>query len=97
MLVSGPAFKRWELARGRYGFENLYLKAVSSLFFGGSIEAAGLLTVTDFQAALDSVPRLDLYRRILIPGVAFSRSGLDLRGVHYCSLEAGNVPVEIIP
>ena len=62
---------------------------VKNRFFGGSIKAAGLLTVTDFRAAveealggkLDKKPRL-----VLLPGLAFDHRGRDLTGRSYLEL-----------
>lgn len=52
---------------------------VESLFFGGNIGAAGLLTVRDYQATLDGLT--EGYERILLPPVSFDHSGLDLLGI----------------
>lgn len=58
--------------------------SVRSLFFGGNIQAAGLLTVRDFLSA---------YRRVVsegyspvevtLPRIAFDHWGRDLEGVHF--------------
>jgi hypothetical protein len=52
MLVSRPALARWQVAARRFGLSGLRLQPVDSLYFGGSISCAGLLTVRDFQVAL---------------------------------------------
>ncbi|MCL6639590.1 MAG: PDZ domain-containing protein, partial [Firmicutes bacterium] len=63
---------------------------VKNRFFGGSIKAAGLLTVQDMEAAAEEFlqgatgikPRL-----ALLPGLAFDRRGRDLTGRSYLELE----------
>lgn len=73
------------------------VEAVPNRFFGGTIGAAGLLTVEDF---LDwwfaktpyQAPGPDL---VLVPGLAFDGRGRDLTGRSYLDLEeAMGVPVE---
>jgi hypothetical protein len=60
---------------------------VDNLFFGGSIAAAGLLTVTDFVAAAESL-RIESGRDVLIvPAVAFDVRGKDLTGRSCLELE----------
>ncbi len=79
MLVSQPALLRWNIAREKFALENLYLAPVEASFFGGSINCAGLLTVSDFQAALNrELPRISP-RQIILPAVAFDRTGRDMR------------------
>lgn len=64
--------------------------AVKNRFFGGSIGAAGLLTVADFGVAMEEFlskrpgqkPRL-----ALLPGLAFDRRGKDLTGRSFIELE----------
>lgn len=63
---------------------------VKNRFFGGSIGAAGLLTVEDFKFSLkehfsknpESQPGA-----VLLPGIAFDRRGRDLTGRSYLELE----------
>jgi hypothetical protein len=63
---------------------------VENHFFGGSIRAAGLLTVGDMSKGLRkylagrTAGKPDL---VLIPGIAFDRTGSDLTGVSYTRLE----------
>lgn len=64
--------------------------AVKNRFFGGSIGAAGLLTVSDFKAALEEYlgqkpgvkPGI-----VLLPSLAFDSRGRDLTGCSYHELE----------
>ncbi|OPX90440.1 MAG: molybdenum cofactor biosynthesis protein A [Pelotomaculum sp. PtaB.Bin104] len=64
------------------------LLVVHNRFFGGSIKAAGLLTVADCLSALEEYfqkpwrPQL-----ILLPGLAFDRSGRDITGRSYFDIE----------
>ncbi len=68
---------------------------VKNRFFGGSIGAAGLLTVSDFKLSLKEylggksviTPGL-----VLLPGLAFDSRGRDLTGRSYLELE-GDCPV----
>ncbi|MDF9409176.1 DUF512 domain-containing protein [Pelotomaculum isophthalicicum JI] len=69
-------------------------------FFGGSIKAAGLLTIEDFIIALEgflndaSGWRPDL---IMLPGLAFDHLGRDLTGCSYMDLaEKYNLVVETL-
>lgn len=96
MLLSFPALKRWQIACQQLNVHNLSLLPVRSGWFGGTINCAGLLTIGDFQQALDRVNDLLDYRRILLPAVAFDRSGNDLRGYHYLSLNSKGIPFQVI-
>ncbi|MFA4885968.1 MAG: radical SAM protein [Desulfotomaculaceae bacterium] len=63
---------------------------VKSRFFGGSIGAAGLLTVADFAAALAEYLSDKPGRRpplALLPGLAFDRRGKDLNGRSFVDLK----------
>lgn len=95
MLLSRAAYPRWQLARERFRLENLKLAAVPALYFGGNINCAGLLTVSDFVAALKKLqpaPR----GRILIPAAAFDSSGRDLQGRHYSLLNQPAAEVVLV-
>ncbi len=96
MLLSFPALKRWQIAGKLRGLNDLIMLPVQSQWFGGTINCAGLLTVSDFQAALDGVEDLQDYRKILLPAVAFDRSGNDLRGFHYLTLNSQGIPMQLI-
>ncbi len=96
MLLSLPALKRWQIACKQRGINDLIMLPVQSQWFGGTINCAGLLTVSDFQAALDRVEDLQAYRKILLPAVAFDRSGNDLRGFHYLALNTHGIPLQLI-
>jgi len=87
--LAGPLLR---LALGCFwkGKRELELVAVKSLFFAGNICVAGLLTVTDFTAAmvafLEKKPRPEP-PLVLLPGIAFDRRGRDLTGRSYLELE----------
>jgi hypothetical protein len=76
---------------------------VPNRFFGGSIMAAGLLTVEDIVAAgtaalaeraADGDPRPAL---IIVPGLPFDDRGRDLVGRSYLEIsDALSVPVELV-
>jgi len=73
--------------------------AVKNKTFGGSIMAAGLLTVNDFlqhlQEQLPAAPaRPDL---ILLPPIAFDATGLDLFGRSALEIEAATGIKTVIP
>ncbi len=58
--------------------------AVRSRFFGGNIRAGGLLTVSDFSAAYDTVIAEGYSPvEVTLPRIAFDHWGRDLEGVHY--------------
>ena len=72
------------------GGAEVEVAAVRNRFFGGSVKAAGLLTVEDFAAAADEYFALDRAgcpRLVLLPGMAFDFRGRDLAGRHYTELE----------
>jgi hypothetical protein len=67
-------------------YAGVQVRAVQNHCFGGSIACAGLLTVSDFQAALcrlASQPEL-----VIIPSIPFDQQGCDLLGVHYRELQS---------
>ena len=77
MLVSAAAYPRWHMAKERFGLEGLFLHPVPSSFFGGNIRCAGLLTVSDFAAALKALqPRR---RSGPAPGGGLRPGGRDLQ------------------
>lgn len=93
VLVLASQLGRPLLEAGILAFGGSDLKievmAVENRFFGGSIACAGLLTVADFQEALEERwsgkrPPFDL---ILLPGAAFDARGRDLTGRSYRELE----------
>jgi hypothetical protein len=58
--------------------------AVKSRFFGGNIQACGLLTVGDFWSAYESVVAGGFSpAEVTLPRIAFDPWGRDLEGVHY--------------
>ncbi len=58
--------------------------AVQSRFFGGNIEAAGLLTVSDFLASFQEfVASNKKPRLVTLPRRAFDAWGRDMEGVHF--------------
>ncbi len=64
--------------------------AVKNRFFGGSIGAAGLLTVEDFKFCFQEYLSKNPGSRpgaVLLPGIAFDRQGRDLTGRSYLELE----------
>jgi NifB/MoaA-like Fe-S oxidoreductase len=64
--------------------------AVKNRFFGGSIGAAGLLTVEDFKFSLEEHLSKNPGIKpgaVLLPGIAFDRRGRDLTGRSYLELE----------
>ena len=80
------------MAMEKFGSDSADIEvlAVPNRFFGGSIQAAGLLTVADFREALEqysatnSRSQTDL---VLLPGLAFDSRGFDLTGRSYLELE----------
>jgi hypothetical protein len=97
MLLSLPALKGWQIAScRRLALRHLSLQPVRPGWFGGTINCAGLLTIGDFQETLDGVDDLQAYRKILLPAVAFDRSGRDLRGFHYLTLNTRGIPSQLI-
>jgi hypothetical protein len=96
MLVSEPALKRWQIAAITNTLPGLTFKAVASNYFGGSINCAGLLTISDFARALAEVEDLSCYSKILLPAIAFDSSGRDICGAHYLTLKSGSYLIYLI-
>ena len=71
---------------------------VTSRFFGGSIGAAGLLTVADFcQALADYCLRHPKPQMVLLPREAFDAKGIDMAGQGYWELaEKFSLQAEVI-
>lgn len=73
---------------------------VKNCFFGGSIGAAGLLTVSDFKLSLAGYLGKNSGKKpglVLLPGLAFDSRGRDLTGSSYLELERDyKVKVEIL-
>lgn len=82
LLTSNPARPLWQLAAPAHW----QVVAVESGFFGGTIQAAGLLTVADYRAALTKLPQN--FERVLLPPISFDAQGEDLVGEKASSLEA---------
>lgn len=96
MLVSKPALQRWEIAKEIFDLRNLTLRAVPSVYFGGSIECAGLLTASDFQITLDQMADLNRFGKVIIPAIAFDGSARDLSGSSFLAVNASGLPVEMV-
>ncbi|MTI80286.1 MAG: DUF512 domain-containing protein [Firmicutes bacterium] len=81
-----------------YGDSSFHIQAVKSRYFGGSIMAAGLLLVDDFNAALEEIAFSNKnFQLILLPSIAFDMHGRDLGGNSYLELQQKwGVPVELI-
>ncbi|MBS3947898.1 MAG: DUF512 domain-containing protein [Dethiobacter sp.] len=95
MLVSCASFSLWSLIQKRFPLKGLRLVAVPSFFFGGNINCAGLLTVSDFAATLRRL-QLEDYAKVLIPAAAFDPAGFDLEGRHYSLLGEMGVAVTLV-
>ena len=69
--------------------KNIEIVQTESVFFGGSIMAAGLLTVQDFlltfEGIKDKVAKDDI---LIVPSIAFDHLGRDLKGQFYGEIEA---------
>ncbi len=96
MLVSEPALKRWQAAAITNSLPGLIFKTVASNYFGGSINCAGLLTVSDFTRTLAEVEDLSCYSKILLPAIAFDNYGRDICGAHYLNLKSGSSLINMI-
>lgn len=96
VLVSVPALIRWHLALRVRSIENINLLAVPSVWFGGTINCAGLLTVSDYREVLNGLANIHDYHCILVPGISFDQGGFDLTGQHYLALAEGGLPVKLV-
>lgn len=87
--LAGPVINRG-LEQFWQGGAEVEAVAVKNHFFGGSIRAAGLLTVADFSAALENFLEKSTGKKpelVLLPGAAFDHRGRDLTGRSYLELE----------
>lgn len=96
VLVSIPALIRWQLALRVRSIKNIDLLAVPSVWFGGTINCAGLLTVSDYRETLSGLAAIEDYEWILVPGISFDRGGFDLTGQHYLTLTDDGLTVKLI-
>jgi NifB/MoaA-like Fe-S oxidoreductase len=78
----------------------LELVVVKNLFFAGNICVAGLLTVSDFEAAVAAFLERKSRQKpplVLLPGVAFDSRGMDITGRSYLELEERfGLPCEVL-
>jgi hypothetical protein len=81
LLTSQPALPLWQLATP----DHWQVAPVEACFFGGTIQAAGLLTVADYRVALAKYPQD--FERVLLPPISFDAQGEDLVGEKASSLE----------
>jgi len=95
MLVSCASDSLWRQIQERFHLKGLRLAAVPSIFFGGNINCAGLLTVSDFAAALRRL-QPEAYAKVLIPAAAFDPAGFDLEGRHFSLLGEMGVAVTLV-
>lgn len=73
------------------------VKTVLNCLFGGSIRAAGLLSVDDFHRAAKAALSQKAYDLLLVPREAFDHRGRDLTGQSVDSLAAAlKVPVALV-
>ncbi len=75
MLCSAYAASVWQAADTP---DHVTIVPVKSRYFGGNIGAAGLLTITDFEAALAEYAQP--YDAVLLPAIAFNDQDTDLTG-----------------
>ena len=81
MLTSLWAAPLWRLVAPA-GWQ---VEEVPSHYFGGTIAAAGLLTVADYRRVLESCTARP--EKVLLPPLSFDHQGLDLTGQHPGQLE----------
>lgn len=97
LLVSelGQGVVRAALASLRVGRDRAEVGVVPNRTFGGTIGAAGLLTVADYREAYAA--RVEAERdpaQVIVPVESFDRRGFDLTGAHVSALaQAWGVPV----
>jgi NifB/MoaA-like Fe-S oxidoreductase len=84
VLVSELAYPLWEKLFP--GNSTVEVQAVGSRFFGGTIKAAGLLTVADYQFVIDKLLATREYNIFFLPRISFDPAGRDLKGVSYLDL-----------
>lgn len=75
MLCSQLGAPAWQAAGVP---ENVQIHIAENRYFGGNIQAAGLLTISDFQYALEQISAP--YDAVILPAIAFNDSDNDLAG-----------------
>ncbi|VBB05828.1 radical sam [Lucifera butyrica] len=85
VMVSVLAYPLWKSILGEVS-PSFCVYKVPSLFFGGSIRAAGLLTVQDYQAVLDDITAAG-HDFIVLPRISFDGRGQDVTGRSYLDLK----------
>ncbi len=75
MLCSQLGAPAWQAAGVP---ENVQIHIAENRYFGGNIQAAGLLTISDFQYALEQITAP--YDAVILPAIAFNDSDNDLAG-----------------
>jgi hypothetical protein len=78
---------RKALVKFNRGEEQIQVQLVPNRYFGGSIQAAGLLTVADFASAIRGLAKDSQPDLILLPPLAFDKWGKDLTGRSFLELE----------
>lgn len=100
LLCSTLAFQRVQETANLLGLKDtgVRIESVKSIFFGGSIGAAGLLTLDDIMETYEKyIAENPLPGLILLPREAFDHRGKDLTGRSYWELEEHTgVKVEVV-
>ncbi len=86
LLTSVAAAPLWKAVSSVFNMESLAIVIVSSLFWGGSICCAGLLTVEDFKQEIYKLPLNYKPEIVMLPPEAFDFRGLDILGQSYLEI-----------
>lgn len=88
LMTSTAAAPLWETVKESYPASGLKIAAAPSLFWGGSICCAGLLTTGDFKEEIAGLPSNYKPDIIMLPPGAFDRRGKDITGRNCIELSA---------
>ncbi len=99
LLVSKSAQKIIEVGLNQATTDiEFVVKPVPNRYFGGNIQAAGLLVNDDFSAAIDELgDQIQKFDAVFLPAIPYDRWGRDLKGNSYTDLaENLSVNLEIV-
>jgi len=94
VLTSSLAFSLWKSVLS--DMPNAYIYEVPSRFFGGTIKAAGLLTVTDYQYTIIRLAQEIQPDIIFLPQISFDAAGHDLTGSSYLALDTNEAEIILL-
>lgn len=94
LLTSELAYPLWQ--KVWQDEPGVITSGVPANFFGGVIQAAGLLTVSDYQTVIDAKLADGKPQLICIPQISFDTAGKDLTGQSYLEIDAQGIEIVLL-